>query len=216
MSTPGRKRSAQETLDALERQAAEDEMDRICALTDADLDAELAAEGFDPAAERAEGARMAERLASDALASGGVAPPEVARVVPIARPRRPALAVWLVAAAFAVLVGLVGVTQRAAIATWLKGKPEPVEPILPDDEKAPPPTPHELAERMRDEAELACADALWGTCSYRLDDAKKLDPAGEDGDRVKRLRATIHDHTTMKRDLKDKEKAPPVLPFPGR
>jgi hypothetical protein len=217
MSPPGRKRTALETLEALDRQAAEDEMDRILALSDAEIDAELAAEGFDPTSERAEGARMGEQLASDALAAGGAAVaaegageavPKIAKVVSIARPRRSAFVVWLVAAAFAALVGLIGVTQGAAIATWFKGKPEPVEPILPDNEKAAPPTPHELAEKMRDEADTACANAEWGTCMHRLDDAKKLDPAGESEDRVKRLRDTIHENTTIPPGPGPKDKGP--------
>lgn len=223
MSTSGRKRTAEETLEALERQAAEDEMDRILALGDAELDAELAAEGFDPAEERAEGARFGEQLAGEALAAEGAAVaveggaeagPKVAQVVPITRPRRSAFVVWLVAAAFAALVGLVGVTQGAAIATWFKGKPEPVEPILPDNEKAAPPTPHELAEKMRDEAEKGCANREWGTCTDRLNDAKKLDPAGESEDRVKRLRETIHENTTSPPGPGPKAK--PGLRTPGK
>lgn len=46
---------------ALEDQAAADEMDRILALTDAELDGELAKAGFDPKAERARGQPMRDQ-----------------------------------------------------------------------------------------------------------------------------------------------------------
>jgi hypothetical protein len=55
-------RTPEETWEALEAAADEDEMDRILALTDEEVDAELAAEGFDPAAERARGAALAREL----------------------------------------------------------------------------------------------------------------------------------------------------------
>ena len=62
---PGAMRTPEETWAALEAAADEDEMERILALTDEEVDAELAAEGFDPAAERARGATLARELLAD-------------------------------------------------------------------------------------------------------------------------------------------------------
>ena len=47
---------------ALEEQAAQDDMDEIAAMDDATLDAELRAKGVDPALTRAKGAALAEAL----------------------------------------------------------------------------------------------------------------------------------------------------------
>ena len=198
MTTPLRKRTAAETLAALEMfddesadelDSSEDEMDRILALSDADLDAELAEAGFDPQAERARGAQMGQQLlqaAGDEVASSG------AKVVPLRPPTRRPSFLWLAAAAVAGLT-ILGATEHAAIVAWLRPPPEP---ILPDNIQAAP-TPRELAEKLRDEADEACAKKLYGLCGDKLDDAQKLDPAGETDERVKRIRAVIHDGTTF-------------------
>jgi hypothetical protein len=55
------RRTPEETWKAIERGAADDEMDRITALSDAELDAELRAIGFDPEEVREQGADMAAR-----------------------------------------------------------------------------------------------------------------------------------------------------------
>lgn len=182
------KRRAAETLDALERQASEDEMDRILALGDAELDAELASAGFDPTAERAKGARMAERARG--------------KVVPLPAARRPSRLVWLMAAGFALLAGAVAATQGPAVVAWLKGGPP--EPIRPANEPPRPLSPHEIAEKARDAAEKACAEELWGRCIDRLDEAREIDPAGESEERVQKLRQDIHDGTTLKPGPPDK------------
>jgi hypothetical protein len=57
-----RRRTPEETWKALEDLAAEEDTRRIAALTDEELDAELAESGFDPAKVRAEGAVFAAAL----------------------------------------------------------------------------------------------------------------------------------------------------------
>jgi hypothetical protein len=59
---PARKRTPEEQWKALEAQAHEDEMDRILALSEADLDRELADAGLDPAAVGDDAAALAERM----------------------------------------------------------------------------------------------------------------------------------------------------------
>jgi hypothetical protein len=66
MSTPKTKRTPAETWDAImkaaEDDAAEQEMERVLAMSDAEVDDELAAAGFDPVKVRADGAALAARL----------------------------------------------------------------------------------------------------------------------------------------------------------
>ncbi len=56
------KRNARQEWDAIEKLAVEDEMDRILALSDAELDRELVDAGFDPKVEAEKGAAMAADL----------------------------------------------------------------------------------------------------------------------------------------------------------
>jgi hypothetical protein len=52
----------------------------------------------------------------------------------------------------------------------------------------------QLAARARDEAFAACSIGEWLTCSDKLDQARRLDPAGETSDpRVLAARGKIND-----------------------
>jgi hypothetical protein len=202
MSTLDRPDPAEAWLIA-ERLLADEELDRLDAMSDEEVMAELRAEGRDegwiPNAESLMAgaekhlARQAEQAALSPLAVPADAAP---RTVSMIRATESSRAVWFAAAA-AVLVGIGGaaVVERGAIVAWIKGPPAPA-PIEPDHEVAPPPTPHELAEKARDEAEKACAGGLWGRCNTRLDQARELDPAGESQPRVVGLRKAIVDGTT--------------------
>ena len=57
-----RKRTPEETLRAIENSAADDEMERILAMSPAEVDRELRDAGFDPDAVGERGARVAEGL----------------------------------------------------------------------------------------------------------------------------------------------------------
>ncbi len=109
---------------------------------------------------------------------------------------------WLAAAALGVGI-LVLVIKRDEVVAWFKGdtRIEPDHWVVPRE-----PTPQERADKLRDEAEKACAQELWGRCVDRLDEAKHLDPAGETGARVQALRATIVEHTTLKEDSEKKQR----------
>jgi hypothetical protein len=135
----------------------------------------------------------AKQLADERAARGKVA------VLPTRSARRRPL-LWLVAATLG--VGLVVlVVERGAVVALFRA---PEAPIGPDPVTAPPP-PRELtgverAEKLRDEAAVACESGLYGRCSTKLDEAKDLDPAGEDGERTKMLRAKIVKDTTLPKD----------------
>jgi hypothetical protein len=62
MNGPKKKRTDAELWTAIEDMAAEDEMERIAALSEEELDAELRADGFDPEAIGARGEALAKEL----------------------------------------------------------------------------------------------------------------------------------------------------------
>jgi hypothetical protein len=176
------KRSPQETLDVIEESADSDEAERILALSDEDLDGELRAEGFDPKAVRARGTALAARLGIEASAPPAAVPtPLAARV-----PRR--WAAWLAAATLAlVAVTLAGMNVDAIVALF---KSRGTKDIGPDD-AAVWLVAHQQAEILRDEAEARCKIKLWGACEASLDEAQKIDAAGEGEERVQRMRKRI-------------------------
>ncbi len=112
-----------------------------------------------------------------------------------------------------VLILLLGAALVAIAVTlaWLLLRPTPAE-IGPDPARIvpsatvvrPPQTPLDIAKSLRDEAEKACAQQLWGTCTDRLDEAKKIDAAGESEERVQRMRGMIREGTRLPQEGKTK------------
>ncbi len=126
----------------------------------------------------------------------GVAPQTVANT--LSKARRDVRAAWTARAAklglLAVLAALasVGLYRRDEIAAWLH--PDTIRPddssILPPAPPAPPrPDPRALA--LREQARKACAAYDSIGCEIALDEAKKLDPAGDDTPEVKAMREVI-------------------------
>lgn len=64
------KRSPAEVWEALEKEAIQEEADRVAALSAEELDAELAAQGIDPKAARERGAALAARLLAERAKKG--------------------------------------------------------------------------------------------------------------------------------------------------
>jgi hypothetical protein len=89
--------------------------------------------------------------------------------------------------------------------------PPPPPPIPTETPSPPVPTPVQLAARARTEAFAACDVGDWDTCGAKLDEARRLDPAGDTSDpRVLAARAKIQDEHTL-----DNAKRPPrPLPAP--
>jgi hypothetical protein len=105
---------------------------------------------------------------------------------------------WLVAAAaIAAAVSLIAVAEGPAIVAWLH---RGTEKIGPDNvHPAPPePSPREIAEKKRDEAEKALGAGLYGACIRLLDEAKEIDPAGDGEPRVQALREKVKRDTTVR------------------
>jgi hypothetical protein len=162
MSTSKDKRG--DVFDRIEAEDADDDARRILAMSDAELDHELAAGGLDPVAVRAKGRALGESL---------MRAPKRARLV------KGAKIGGLVAAGVAIALG----------AAWLL-RPPPTFPISP--EPPPPsavpkvdPAPREL----RLEATIACDARKWDTCVQLLDQAAALDPAGDRSAEVQATRA---------------------------
>lgn len=100
-------------------------------------------------------------------------PAKIAPVAPVAPIRRPWRTVGLLAAACFALFLIVKATEG------------------PDIVAHPHPSDHELAEARRGEAEASCARKEWVACKANLDDAARLDPAGESEPRVQKARQEI-------------------------
>jgi hypothetical protein len=163
-----------------------EEDDRV--LTDAEVDHQLAAAGFDVVAETAKGqaeheAAIAKLAAAEATATPNPNPTVTATATVTRMPRRPTRWILPVAAAagFAALVGIEG----SAIVAWITGSDEPSERVT----HAYDPT--EEAHDLRDAAARAMADGQWSRARDLLDRAKGLDPKGDDAPEVQESRRRV-------------------------
>jgi hypothetical protein len=177
---------------------AEDEAKRIEKLSEEELDAEMRHKGKDPA--RVPSLEQLLAKAKVHAAKLEAERPRVAQAVPLepvrlepATPRRTPRLVWLLAAALALGVGLVAFAEGPAIIAYFE-RPQ----ITPDNERTPAPMPHELAEKLRNDAVGHCAVASWASCKDKLDEAARLDPAGESEPDVQQLRARIDEASRPK------------------
>jgi hypothetical protein len=149
--TRDQKRAPEEVWDALVKMALEEDVDDVSTLSDAELDAKLAAEGFDPKKIRERGRELGARLAAgeaEPVGAGWVSePPPPAPVRMLTR-----RSLWLLAAALAALIGG-GVT--VAVGAWSKHEPKPIDDhadsapeIAPAPPSAPAPPPSSRLRQM--------------------------------------------------------------------
>jgi DNA-directed RNA polymerase specialized sigma24 family protein len=125
-----------------------------------------------------------EKLASIA-AEAKLAPTQVRQRV--SRMRRWMKERWLAELATAAAVLLLALM----LWQWLRRPTTNPENIRPDEvasTKPPEPTPIERARALRAEAEQACQRSEWQPCLDRLDEARRLDPAGDASSDVTGLR----------------------------
>jgi hypothetical protein len=173
-----------------EKLFADEEIERIGKLSDQDLLEEMRAEGKDPGrvpsaedlmagaltrsrAPKEHNPASAERRMGDA---NGAAKTKVVAL----RPKKTSVFVWLAAAAVGAMVLGVVVMNRP-----------PTTVAHGFDAGGGVATPHERAAKLRDEGLAACSSQLWDTCEKRLDDAKQLDPDGENERRIVEARKAI-------------------------
>jgi hypothetical protein len=183
------KRDPERGLAFVEKLLVEDEAERIEKLSGDELRAELRAAGVDPA-RVPDGKELQRRLLArrkregdGAGAQGGEPAPTPRRANPVVPIRRWPRVAWLLAAALAVAI-LLALSGPAVVARFHDEQGN-------TGEEAPRPTRHEAAENLRDEAMDRCAQAAWSTCRDKLDEAARLDPAGESEPRVKKARADL-------------------------
>ena len=88
-----------------------------------------------------------------------------------------------------VALGLVvlAVVKRDEVVAFFEG-----EHIGPDDQRMPrKPAPLEVARALRDDAFAECGRWSWDACEKKLDEAARLDPAGDSEPRVQQARQAI-------------------------
>ena len=197
MSDP-RKLPPDQAWDALRSMALRDEAERVESLSSEELAREVAAMGRDPEVEKAKALALVAKYKKGGQAPAGVGVPPVgpvaspaiaAPVIPMtARKPRSRTLVWLLAAAFGVMAVVLFAKRQDIMALLRPHAPGPDE-IRPDDHAA-----YAQAVHLRSEARDQCDQRLWLTCRDRLDQAARLDPAGESSEAVKALRATIASH----------------------
>jgi hypothetical protein len=157
------KRSPNEVWAALEDDALEAEMDAVLAMSPEERRRELREAGFDLEKVHAQ---------ADALGAPPARPEREARV----RPRRLRLAVVIPLAA--ALAAGVALAVKSAL------PPAPVAEGRPDD------SPSELrAAALRQEARQACEARSWPTCLDKLNEARALDPTGDQAPEVQSWRS---------------------------
>jgi hypothetical protein len=160
-------------------EAAEAEIDRAASVSVEQAEAELRAAGFDVAAERARANAFLEELegktSTSAEASTATSTPTSAPT-PRRTRARPAL-LWLAAAATSGIVA--GGSLVAAL-----------EPALVAQSSGTGASPENLAlaADLRHKAAAACDAKDWSVCLAHLDEARAVDPGGDDGPGIKSLR----------------------------
>jgi hypothetical protein len=198
----------------------DDELD-LSEPTDEAVATGLAADGFDPDAIGRRGVLAVEKALRDqeeAEAKGHVAqavPAEPASapeldarkkrgsVVPIGVARVAPKALWsfkLIAAIAATIV--IG----GGVAYVLREPPPPRVPERPVETPAPKPperSPLEVAWQLRKDAVMECDLGAWRECLAKLDEAKQLDPAGDESPIVKSQRETATSRLTMDAATRD-------------
>jgi hypothetical protein len=167
-------------------EVGDEEVERAANVTVAEAEAELRAAGFDVAAERAKAEAFLDTLD---------APPKAATIARDAPPRSARRERRTGVPSTVVLIGTAVVAAAAGAALYASTH-EPPETIAP----APPPTsttpfvpsipPPDLAAAA-EQRRLAAADCdaqQWAECLGYLEQARAIDPAGDDTPAVKKLR----------------------------
>jgi hypothetical protein len=201
------KLTPEETLKAVEtfdEGTGDAEMDRVLAMTPEERDAELRAAGFDLAAVDAESDRLHAELVGEPGREVADAQVQPAREV-VGRRRAPsrrwAVGAWAAAAAIAL----------PALSLVAFHYLQPKEPVVIRPEPPPPdPTANlrRAAADLRQDATEGCAKELWGLCGDRLDEAQKLDPAGESTPDVQQMRRAIKANSSSDSVRQEKGVAP--------
>ena len=190
------KRTPAQIWKELEKEAREEEeIEKIASLSDAELDAELAAGGFDVAKERAEARAVREDLERRVAARKKAAETEPEKEAPRPKtrprlpepePRRLPPVVWFAAATIAAAAagGLVYALTHPSAPPPVPSPPAPSSapaPVIPSQRLI-------AASDMRRRAFAECEASRWAECIARFDDARMMDPAGDRAPEVQAAR----------------------------
>jgi len=184
------RRTAKELWDALDKATLDAELESELAMTPEERRQDLVKAGVDVDALDAEADAFFASLPAKAVATAApaasptaapdapsapvVAAPSASAPVTVLRPKRRRLAVVLP----------VGLALAAAVALAIKvSLPEPVPIAIPPDD-----TPAGRAAALRADARKSCNAHRWPRCVDELDDAKELDPAGDDTPEIREMR----------------------------
>jgi hypothetical protein len=206
------KRSVQEVWTELVDEAGEDAIARAAEVGVAEAEAELREAEFDIGKENAAADRLIAELMSrdsdrdfdpgapqtvsleDAAATDGAdvtagadRGSEAWSVETSIYPPTPR-SIWLMAAGFSIAIGGLAVVKRDAIVAFFR------DDTNHQDDKSgrqKEPSRETRAAAARTEAQAACARDAFEECEARLDEARGLDPAGEDKPEVASLRQRI-------------------------
>jgi|HubBroStandDraft_1064217.scaffolds.fasta_scaffold204601_2 hypothetical protein len=168
------RRTPEEILAALDDEAADDEMDRVLAMTPAERRNELEVAGANVDTLHGEADKVHDEVRRTAVAHAAKEAEAEARLRAL-RPPRSRLRVAVLLAATAAL----GV-PAAFVAVRFLWPPAPAPLALPSplpsaSTSAPGPTPGELRDIALDD----CAHSRWRACLDKLDAVRLQDPAGD-------------------------------------
>jgi hypothetical protein len=203
--------SAREVWRKLVAEAGEEDIELVASLGVEDVERELAAYGFDVAAERGKGEAFLAELAGEPEASGqrpvtaahAVENVRAARRFDDERRRRPGAMAFVIATVAAAAAGGVvyELTHRAPEPPGPSPSPSP-SPIAPSPVEAP--QRDLVAADLRRKAAASCDVKRWAECLEWLDEAKKVDPAGDEAPEARGLRERAMRGVGEKPEGKDK------------
>jgi hypothetical protein len=196
------KKSPEEILKQLEKPASswgrpasdpespgDDDMDAVLAMTDAEVRAELEADGVDLKALDAKAAAIAAKTEAAPGKSGTPAPTaeppatstqKLGTVVPL----RPRTARWMKWGPIAIAAGTGGVIGLSQLIEM--GQPSVL--VASGQDAGPESERRREARALRADARAACEDQKWARCLSLLDRAATLEPEGDTTPEARRLR----------------------------
>jgi hypothetical protein len=173
------RRDPAETLRALYELADDvEEMESILRMSEVDLDDRLRSAGIPPESVPGLAKETVKRADRDFAAAAS------AKVVPLLAAKKRTHTMAWIGSAVALAAGAAVVAGTKLQSARDHAGPEAIGPDLQGMM-----SPQERAAKLRDEAAEECRLMRWAACEDKLDDARKLDPAGEDQPAVKELRA---------------------------
>jgi hypothetical protein len=208
MTTPDEKPVDLEA--ALDELEDEEELERLEKMPHAELLEEMKRERLDPERGRAavqrgiDAARGSKEGAGGAPATGTAGEGTKGKVLSLAPKQRkgPTPTVMVALALAAGVAATLGYTRREEITAWFAPGPGQTGKTTATPPRVPPTheeTPLEKARRLREEAYVDVAKEYYGEAWDRLEEAKGLDPKGDEAEKVQAAWKVVQDHKPQPR-----------------